>query len=54
MWNDLYKVSFVINKDVSNLSKVLQVDELYEIKEQPPIIIKNSTYYSGNIQGFNL
>lgn len=54
MWNDIYKVSFVINKDISDLNKVLQIDELYEIKEKPPIIIKNITDYSGNIQGFNL
>ena len=53
-WNDIYKVSFVINKDVSDLNNVLQIDELYEIKEQPPIIVNNSTYYSWNIQGFNL
>ena len=33
LWQDIYKVSFVINKDITNIKNILQIDELYEIKE---------------------
>jgi len=31
-WHDTYKLSFVINKNIKDLNKVLQIDELYLIK----------------------
>ena len=50
LWDDIYKLSFVINKDITNLKNILQLDELYEIKEQPPITVNNTMYYSRDIK----
>ncbi len=51
LWQDIYKLSFVINKDLSNLNKVLRIDELYEIKEYKHTI-NNSSYYNNEIPGY--
>jgi len=45
LWDDLYKLSFVINKDITNIKNILRIEELYEIKEQPLITVNNSVYY---------
>lgn len=36
-WHDTYKLSFVINKNIKDLNKVLQIDELYLIKRGNPL-----------------
>lgn len=44
LWDDIYKLSFVINKDTTNINNILKIDELYEIKEKPCDVIPKSLF----------